>query len=631
MFEVFSTDRGFSFYIGYLNPMLNLLSKQLFLFDPLSLFFLLVIVIVSLPAAIYSFGYLKGEYSPAKIILSWFLLALFVLSMAAVVAAGNIVIFLIAWEIMSLVSYFLVVFDTKHERSLQAGMIYIVMTHIGTAFLIVAFLMMYQYANSLDFFAIKNACQTMPLQSKNIVFLLLLIGFGTKAGIVPLHIWLPYAHPQAPSHISSVMSGVMIKTAIYGMIRFMIFILGVNSGWWGILVLILAIISCLVGVIYALMEHDLKRLLAYHSVENIGIILLGVGLAMFFISLHLPYLAVFSLIAGLYHLINHAIFKGLLFLCAGSVYKATGTRNIEKLGGLIKTMPQTAAYFLLGAMAISALPPLNGFVSEWLALQAFFLGAFSVIGGNKLFLGICAALLALTSGLAAACFVKAFGITFLAKPRSHYAQNAKEVALSMRVGMAILAVLVVVFGLAATLIIKLLAKVSGSALGIDTGSMSFSINNLTLSPQVARSIYLSPPALALGLVLFGIAGFVAYRIFGRSRPVIYKTWDCGYYKLDSRNEYTATAFSKPFRIAFSFFLLPYRQTSKIRDSFYHIKSFTYETHTTKIFKKYIYDPALALVLRTAKSVRRIQPGSIHLYLFYIFACVLLLITFMHRF
>lgn len=612
--------------------MISLLPKQFFLFDPLSLFFLFVIFIVSLPAAIYSFSYLKGEYSPAKIILSWFLLAVFVLSMAAVVTVVNVLIFLVAWEIMSLVSYFLVVFDTKHEKSVQAGTIYIVMTHIGTAFLIVAFLLMYKYANSFDFFAIKNACQLMPLQTKNTVFLLLLIGFGTKAGIVPLHIWLPYAHPQAPSHISSIMSGVMIKTAIYGIIRFVIFILGIHSSWWGVLVLILAIISCLVGVIYALMEHDIKRLLAYHSVENIGIILLGVGLAMFFTGLNYPYLAVFSLIAGLYHLINHAIFKGLLFLCAGSVYKATGTRDIEKLGGLIKTMPQTAAYFLLGAMAISALPPLNGFVSEWLTLQAFFLGAFNVTGGDKLFLSVCAALLALTGGLAAACFVKAFGITFLAQPRSHYAQNAKEAALSMRVGTFILAFLTIIFGLAAALIIKWLAKVSGSALGIDISSMSFSLNNFTLSPQAAKSIYLSTPALALGLLFFGIAGFAIYRIFGnRDKPVVYRTWDCGYYKLDSRNEYTATAFSKPFRIAFSFFLLPYRKTEKIRESFYHIKSFTYETHTTKIFKEYIYVPALALVFRTAKSMRRIQPGSIHRYLFYIFATALLLIIFMRWF
>ncbi|MFA5176576.1 MAG: proton-conducting transporter membrane subunit [Candidatus Omnitrophota bacterium] len=611
--------------------MLNLFPKQFFLFDPLAVFFLSVIFIVSLPSAVYSFSYLKGEYSPAKIILAWFLLIIFVLSMAAVVTAANALIFLIVWEIMSLVSYFLVVFDTAHDKSIQAGAIYIIMTHIGTAFLIAAFMIMYQYAQAFDFLAIKEACRSMPLQVRNIVFLLLLIGFGTKAGIVPLHIWLPYAHPQAPSHISSLMSGVMIKTAIYGIIRFVIFILGVNSSWWGILVLILALISCLVGVIYALMEHDLKKLLAYHSVENIGIILLGVGLAMFFISLNLPYLAVFSLIAGLYHLVNHAIFKGLLFLCAGSVYKATGTRDIEKLGGLIKKMPQTALYFLIGAMAISALPPLNGFVSEWLTLQAFFLGAFQVAGGTKLFLGVCASLLALTSGLAAACFVKAFGVTFLALPRSNYARSAQEVPLSMRAGMFFLALLAVIFGLLAAWIIKLLAKITGSVTGIDISSMKFSLNNFILSPQAGQGVYLSTPWLALALIALGIAGLVVYRLTGRKKAVMLNTWDCGYYKLNARNEYTATAFSKPFRIAFSFFLLPYRKTQKVRESFYHVKSFTYETHTTPVFRKYIYQPLVGLVIRAAKFMRRIQPGSIHLYLAYIFATVLLLIIFMPKF
>jgi len=608
--------------------MLDFLSKQFFIFDPLSLFFLCVIFIVSLPSAVYSFSYLKGEYSFVKTALAWFLLFIFVFSMAFVVSVSNLFVFLIFWEIMSLVSYFLVVFDTTQEKSIQAGMIYIVMTHIGTAFLVAAFMLMYKYAHSFDFWAVKSACQSMPGQTRNIIFLLLLAGFGTKAGIVPLHIWLPYAHPQAPSHISSIMSGVMIKTAVYGLIRFVIFILGVQSAWWGILLLVLASITCLVGIIYALMVRDIKRLLAYSSVENIGIILLGVGLSMFFQSINMPYLAVFSLIAGLYHLINHAIFKGLLFLCAGSVYKATGTRDIEKLGGLIKKMPQTAFCFLLGAMAISALPPLNGFVSEWLTLQALFLGAFNVIGGVKVFLVICAAILALTGGLAAACFVKAFGITFLALPRSSYAKDAREAPLSMRAGMFFLSLLTIVFGLAAVKIIRILAYVSGSATGFDISGMSFSFNNFILSPQAGRNIYLSPPLLALGLIILGGAGFAVYKLFNRGKAVIYKTWDCGYYKFSSRNEYTATAFSKPFRIAFSFFLLPYRRTQKIRESFYHVKSFAYETHTTPVFKKYIYEPLLALVFKTAKSMRRIQLGSIHLYLSYIFITLLLLIIFM---
>jgi len=352
---------------------------------------------------------------------------------------------------------------------------------------------------------------------------------------------------------------------------------------------------------------------------------------MFFLSIHLPYLAVFSLIAGLYHLVNHAIFKGLLFLCAGSVYKATGTRDMEKLGGLIKKMPQTAACFLLGAMAISALPPLNGFVSEWLTLQAFFLGAFKVSGGSKLFLGVCAAMLALTGGLAAACFVKAFGITFLAQPRSRHAEEAKEVSLSMKIGMFFLSFMTIAFGLAAVPVMRLLAKVAGTATGINVRGMIFSLNNFILNPQAEKNTYLSTPWLAFALVGLGVLAFAIFLLPRRRKAVSYNTWDCGYYQLDARNEYTATAFSKPFRIAFSFFLLPYRRTQKIRESFYHVKSFVYETHTTPVFKKYGYRPVLAVVFGVAKLMRRIQPGSIHLYLSYIFATVILLILFMSRF
>jgi len=609
--------------------MLSLLIRQFLLFDPLSIFFLSVIILVCVPSAIYSIGYMKDEYSALKIKLSWVLLFIFTLSMALVVTVKSCLVFLIFWEIMSLVSYFLVVVDVRHEKSIRAGMIYIIMTHIGTAFLTAAFLIMYKYAGSFDFLVIKNALQTMPSTVKNTLFLLLLAGFGTKAGIVPLHIWLPYAHPQAPSHISSIMSGVMIKTAIYGIIRFIIFILGVNALWWGVLVLVLAVISCLVGVIYALIEHDIKKLLAYHSVENIGIILLGVGLAMFFININLPYLAVFSLIAGLYHLINHAIFKGLLFLCAGSVYKATGTRDIEKLGGLIKKIPYTSICFLLGAMAISALPPLNGFVSEWLTLQAFFLGAFNISAGGKIFLGICASMLALTSGLAAACFVKAFGITFLAQPRSHHSQNAKEVTLSMRIGMFFLAFLTIAFGLAAVQIIKLLAKVSSAVTGVDISGMRFALNNFTLKAYAGGGISFSPLSITFLIIILAMVFLFIKRLILKRKSSFYTTWDCGYYKLTARNEYTATAFSKPFRIAFSFFLLPYRKTQKIRESFYHVKSFTYETHITQVFRKYIYDPVIVLVFKTAKSIRFIQPGSINLYLLYIFVSLFLLIVFIH--
>jgi hydrogenase-4 component B len=599
--------------------------------DPLSLFFLAAILLISVPVAIYSIGYMKKEYAPGKILLGQILTLVFVVSMIAVVTVSNALAFLVVWEIMSLVSYFLVVFDSEHERSVKAGTIYIVMTHAGTAFLVAAFLLIFQYSHSFNFADIRTACQVMPPGARNITFLFLLFGFGTKAGIVPLHLWLPFAHPQAPSHISGLMSGIMIKTAIYGMIRFIIFLLGVNTSWWGILILVLAIISCLVGVIYALMEHDLKRLLAYHSVENIGIILLGVGLAMFFLGKNMPYWAVFSLIAGLYHLVNHAIFKGLLFLCAGSVYQATGTRNMEKLGGLINQMPWTAACFLLGAMAISALPPLNGFVSEWLTLQALFLGALNLTGNSRFFLGLGAAMLALTSGLAAACFVKAFGITFLAKPRSSQAQKAVEVPVSMRIGMVFLASLTVIFGLAAKPIITVLSKVAGVSLGIDTGKMNFNLTNFNLAGQNGQ-IY--PPGTAWLFVLMALFGVMVYGVFylyRKQKHIVYRTWDCGYYKLSSRHEYTATAFSKPFRIIFSFFLQPYHKKDKLSESTYHIKSVTYETHTTPVFRKYFYKPAISWVFRSAKFMRRIQPGSIHLYLSYILATIIALIILRGRF
>lgn len=602
------------------------------LFDPLSLFFLFTIFLIAIPSAVYSIGYMKGEHSPQRTMLAWILFIGFVASMALVVTVSNALAFLIIWEVMSLVSYFLVTFDNRNEKSVQAGIIYIVMTHIGTAFITVAILILAKYANSFDFQAIKASAHTIPAHIKDLLFVFFFIGFGTKAGVVPLHVWLPYAHPQAPSHISSLMSGVMIKTAIYGILRFVIFILGVNTLWWGNLIVIAALVSCIVGVMYALMEHDLKKLLAYHSVENIGIILLGVGASMIFIKMNKPVIATLALCAGLYHLVNHAIFKGLLFLCSGSIYKATGTRNIEEMGGLIKKMPWTAASFLFGAMAISAIIPLNGFVSEWLTLQAFFLGALSSTAGYKIFMSIAAALLALTGGLAAACFVKVFGITCLAMPRSKRCDQAQESPAAMTAPLVFLSALTLIFGLAASIIIKFLVKVSGCVMGINTGSINFSLNNFTIIPASASGVYLSTPLIALLLILIVTFAAIGLRMgLGKGKVTIGPTWGCGYYDLDSRTEYTGTAFSKPFRIALNFFLLPYSKTEKIRDSFYHIRSFKYEVFTTPVFKRYIYEPAITLLLKLAHAMKRLQPGIINVYISYILATILLLIIFAGRF
>ena len=587
-----------------------------------------MIFLITLPAMVYAVGYLKGRYPPGQQALGWAAFAAFVASMALVVTVRDAFAFLVVWECMSLASYFLVTFDSAEEKSVRAGTIYIVMTHLGTACITVAVLMMHRHAHSFDFAALTRACGAMPARERGAAFLLLLAGFGTKAGIVPFHVWLPYAHQQAPSHVSSVMSGVMIKTAIYGMLRFIVGILGVRDAWWGVLVLALAVVSCLVGVTYALMEHDLKRLLAYHSVENIGIILLGVGASMLFAAHGMPVLAVFALVAGLYHLVNHAIFKGLLFLCAGAVHEAAHTHNMEKLGGLIRPMPWTSACFLAGALAISAIPPLNGFVSEWLTLQALFLGALASGGGYAVYLILCAGLLALTGGLAAACFVKAFGITFLGMPRSACAVEAREAAPVMVAPMVFLAALTAVFGLAAAPVVRALTAVAGYAAGIDTAGMRFSLNNFVLAVPGAERVYLSPPLVALALA--GIAGiaFAVVRFgFGRARARRGETWGCGYYALDSRTEYTATAFAMPFRRAFDFFLLPHSTKEKIMDSTYHVRSVKYAVHTTPVFMRFVYEPILKLAFGAARQMRKMQPGSIHLYLAYIFITIVCLIVF----
>src|SRR5437773_3988581 len=329
---------------------------------------------------------------------------------------------------------------------------------------VAGFLLIASIAGTTDFRAMHASGEKLPAAAAGLAFLLLFFGIGVKAGIIPLHIWLPAAHPVAPSNISALMSGIVIKTGIYGMARVFFDFYGALPAWAGMLVLQVGIVSALLGVLYALMEHDLKRLLAYHSIENIGIILMGFGAALMFLhASQVPLqsalclrLATLALIAGLYHTINHASFKALLFLGAGAVLHATHTRDMEEMGGLSKRMPQTAFFFLVGAVAISGLPPLNGFVSEWLTYQALLQGFGATESLWRLIFPLSGAMLALTGALAAACFVKAFGITFLAQPRSERAAQAHEATISMRLGMAMLAIVCVVLGLCPNAFVRML-------------------------------------------------------------------------------------------------------------------------------------------------------------------------------
>src|SRR5262249_18169093 len=380
----------------------------------------------AIPASIYAFGDAAGARRGR------FAYAVFVTSMCVVPVAANTMTFLIAWELMSLASYFLVLHDRQSKGSVNAAWIYAVMTHAGLACLLAGMLLLGADVGSPRFAEWRAAAPALPPTTRDAAFLRLALGFAGKAGVVPLHVWLPLAHPAAPSHVSALMSGVMIKLGVYGLLRVSLDWLGIGPSWWGAALLIAGAASSLIGVLYALVEHDLKRLLAFHSIENIGIILLGIGSAAPYpgAGLYPPpaprVIAALGLIAALYHTVNHAMFKALLFLGAGAVVHATGTRNMEAMGGLIKRMPWTAVCFLVGSAAIAALPPLNGFVSEWLTFLALFQNMrLEAIGQNLAFtLGI--ASLALTGGLAMACFVKAFGITFLALPGSDAAAPAHE-------------------------------------------------------------------------------------------------------------------------------------------------------------------------------------------------------------
>jgi len=598
--------------------------------DSLASFFVLTISLAGLAASIYALGYVAEFYGRASIAVLGALFNGFLLSMTLVVIADNGFFFLIAWELMSLLSYFLVV--TEHEKAdvRYAGFFYLIMTHVGTAFIILAFLIFFQAGGSFSFETFRHPVQPLPEGMRTLVFLMALIGFGTKAGIVPLHVWLPYAHPAAPSHISALMSGVMIKTAIYALVRvYFDFLGGQFPWWWGFVVLVIGAVSALLGVMYALMEHDLKSLLAYHSVENIGIILLGIGAGMIFQTYGLKELAALGLLAGLYHTINHAMFKALLFLGAGSLLYATHTRNMEEYGGLLRRMPWTGIFFLIGAVSISALPPTNGFVSEWLVFQSLFLSFQLPTVFLKLMLPIAAAMLALTSVLALACFAKAFGISFLALPRSSHARHAEEVPITMRTAMGMLAVVCVLLGLAPMVVVPMLDRVVSPFAGVSIEGKVLALDGWALAPVNVEFSSLSTPVLALLLVVLSMLGLGLVVAFGGLvKKRYYKTWGCGI-NLTPRMEYTATGFVQPIKRIFGTIYQPTvkLETEFLEESQYFAKRRHFEFHIEPIFQKYLYDPLVALFTTMADRLRVIQAGSLHLYLTYIFVTLIVLLLF----
>jgi len=525
-----------------------------FRLDALAAFFLVVVNLGGAAASHYALGYGKHEQSPQRVLPFY---PLFIAAMNLVTVADDAFSFLFSWEFMSLSSWALVMAHDQVRENVRAGYIYLVMASFGTLALLLGFGLLAGTEGQYAFDAIRESYPSTALSA--LVLILVLIGAGSKAGLVPLHAWLPLAHPAAPSHVSGLLSGVMTKVAVYAFVRIVFDLLGTPEWWWSMLVLALAGVTCVMGVLYALMQHDLKRLLAYHTVENIGIIFIGLGLALGFQSFGLGWAAALAFTAALLHVFNHSLFKNLLFLGSGAVLGATGERNMEHLGGLIHRMPLTAFTFLIGCIAISALPPLNGFVSEWLTFQAILQSPQLPSWGLKFLIPAVGALLALSAALAAACFVKSFGITFLGRPRSEAAKRAREADGFSLTSMFALAALCLLAGILPGFFIDALAPVAKAMVG-DSMPLQRAVPFLSIVPIAeGRSSYNGLLIFLFMLLASGAAVFGIHRLASkgvRRGPA----WDCGYPDPSTLTQYSASSFAQPIRRVFGTLVFRARET-----------------------------------------------------------------------
>ncbi len=580
--------------------------------DRMSAFFLLLICVVGAPVALFSSSYVERHYSGAKRDWLWALVPLFLLSMILVVTASTAFAFLFGWELMTLFSAGLILIDGDSEQRRHNIFIYLLMMHAGAAAVMASFLLFLPHASSLDFASMRAAAATMPAGVRTAIFLLSFVGFGTKAGLVPFHLWLPKAHPIAPSPVSALMSAVMLKTAVYAFVRFTFDFLGGGPSWWGYAVLFAGAVTGLLGILYALAEHDVKRLLAYSSVENIGIIYLGLGASLVFMANHAPAWAALALVAALLHALNHSLFKSMLFLGAGAISDATHTLDLEQLGGLFTRMRVTGTVFLIACCSIIGLPLFNGFVGEWLIFRSFLAGAELPGMFGAVVLPLMAGVLGLIGGVALTCFAKLYGVAFLGRARSLEAKHAHEVAPAMQAAMGILAGFCVVLGVMPGLVLRPLGVMAGELLhgpGL---------------PEAANSISRTLPLVGGSVAVLMIAVAVLRRV-KRVTP----TWACGLPGLDSRMQYSSTAFSKPLRKAFTKVYKPERSVEVLyEEQPYFPKAISYRAGRTTSFEKTLYQPAVDAIITMSNRLRRLQTGNIQVYLLYIFLALIALLFFM---
>jgi hydrogenase-4 component B len=589
-----------------------------FRLDALSAFFLAVVDLGAASASLFALGYGSHEPAPERILPFY---PAFLAGMTLVVLADDAFTFLISWEFMSLTSWALVMAHHRVPDNVRAGYVYLVMASFGTLTLLLAFGLL---AGPDGLYAFAQMRATHPSAMIGaLAMILALIGAGSKAGIVPLHAWLPLAHPAAPSHVSALMSGVMTKVAIYGFVRIAFELAGPPAWWLSIVVLALAGITTFMGVLHALMQHDLKRLLAYHTVENIGIIFIGIGLALAFKAHGMLFAAALALTAALLHVFNHSLFKSLLFLGSGAVLVATGERDMEHLGGLIHRMPQTAFVFLVGCAAISALPPFNGFVSEWLTFQAILLSPQLPSWGLRLLVPAVGALLALSAALAAACFVKAYGVTFLGRPRTRAAATAAETDNFSLAAMFILAALCLIAGILPGLFIDALAPISTALLGermpVQIGSQWLSIVPIAAS----RSSYDGLLVFVFIAMSGMLAAFAVHRLASdrlRRAPA----WDCGYPDPSPATQYTATSFAEPIRRVFGTVMFRAREQVEMPQPG-DTRPARLTVQMTDPIWDWLYAPLAAAVSAAADRLNRLQFLTIRQFLTLVFCALVILL------
>lgn len=579
-----------------------------FQIDSISTLFLLPLFLLTFVVSVFGYQYLKNDHKHPGVL--WFSFNILIVSMITVLLARNGIMFLFAWEIMSLSSLLLVLHEHEKKDVVRAGWIYFAATHTGTAFLIVLFLLLAQLGGSFNFGDIP--LHSITGQSGIILFILMVIGFGCKAGLVPFHIWLPEAHPAAPSHVSALMSGVMIKMGIYGILRMLTF-LGKPDLFCGISLLTIGLITAIFGILFALSQKDIKRLLAYSSVENIGIITIGIGIGLVGIHYSLPYLIVGGFTGALLHIINHTFLKGILFLSAGAVYHATGTRNMERLGGLNKTMPFITGFVLLGSLAISGLPPLNGFISEFFI---YFAAVKSIMNPLQVTDNVGVAVmfvLACVGGLAVVCFCRFFGIVFLGEQRDS-SVKVEKVNWVMNVSIGVLVVLCILISVGSAYLLPLLQGPLVSISGVGAEEISPVLTDFKKS--IFSIMILSVSFAGLSAVFFIIINRMLKR-----RSVKYSvTWDCGYAEPTARMQYTGTSFTQPLVKFFSKVIRPEMQ-KKIFDQYFP-QSGSVNVNFHDVFIRYLYRPFFRVLITTFSRLRWLQGGKIHIYIMYITIAVL---------